>query len=132
MKTPLVNCKVEAFCSIKPSESKEKVSKAISYVLSNSQITRDKNSIQATSENLESLDKIFETINSRKSQNVYRRQLRNNQNDNSTWFYLNKQAAFVEKIALCSEAEESPLGPIKIIIKSKNIEKITDWLVGGI
>ena len=131
MKTPLVNCKVEAYCEIKASESFEKVRKALSYILSNSKITKTNGSIQATSDNLESLDKIYETINSKQSQNVYRRQLRNNQNDNSTWFYLNKQAAFVEKIALCSEADESPLGPIKIIIKSKNIEKVTDWLVGN-
>jgi len=30
---------------------------------------------------------------------------------------------------LCDEAEESPLGPIKIILTSKSIEQIIDWLV---
>ena len=51
--------------------------------------------------------------------------------DDSTWFYLNKQAAFVEKIAICEEAEESPLGPIKVVMTSSNIDGIIDWIVFG-
>ncbi len=51
-----------------------------------------------------------------------------NLRDDSTWFYLNKQAAFMNTVALCAEDEESPLGPIKIILTSKNIESIIDWL----
>jgi|TARA_Y100000815_G_scaffold61902_1_gene50225 predicted RNA binding protein with dsRBD fold (UPF0201 family) len=47
----------------------------------------------------------------------------------STWFYLNKQAAFANVIALCDEADESPLGPIKVVLHSKNIEDVIDWLV---
>jgi hypothetical protein len=51
--------------------------------------------------------------------------------NDSTWFYLNKQAAFVGTITLCEEAEESPLGPIKVILTSSNIDKIIDWLILG-
>jgi hypothetical protein len=47
----------------------------------------------------------------------------------STWFYLNKQAAFVDVIAICNEADESPLGPIKIVLHSTNIEDVIEWLV---
>jgi len=42
---------------------------------------------------------------------------------------LNKQAALANTIVLCDEPEESPLGPIKIILTSKGIEQIIDWLV---
>ena len=55
--------------------------------------------------------------------------MRYNLLEDTTWFYLNKQAAFVNVIALCSEAEESPLGPIKILIHSKNIDEVMEWLV---
>ena len=48
---------------------------------------------------------------------------------NSAWFYLNKQAAFVEKVVLCEEAEESPLGPLKLILTSSNIDLVIDALV---
>jgi predicted RNA binding protein with dsRBD fold (UPF0201 family) len=34
-----------------------------------------------------------------------------------------------ELMALCEEAEESSLGPIKVIINAKNIERIIEWLV---
>jgi predicted RNA binding protein with dsRBD fold (UPF0201 family) len=59
---------------------------------------------------------------------VYRRQMRFNTKGDTTWFYLNKQAAFVDVIAICEEAEESAMGPIKVIIHSKDLDKISDWL----
>jgi predicted RNA binding protein with dsRBD fold (UPF0201 family) len=55
--------------------------------------------------------------------------MRYNLEGDTTWFYLNKQAASVNVIALCEEAEESPLGPIKILLHSKNIDKVMEWLV---
>ena len=48
--------------------------------------------------------------------------------ENSTWFYLNKQAAFVDVVALCNEADESALGPIKSVLNSNNIEEIIENL----
>ncbi|MCH7940552.1 MAG: hypothetical protein IH842_01070, partial [Thaumarchaeota archaeon] len=85
--------------------------------------------LKATSQNLETLSNIFEVIHTRKIQRVYRRFLNNNLCNDSTWFHLNKQAAFSNTVSLCDEAEESPLGPIKIVLTSKNIEDIIDWLV---
>ena len=86
-------------------------------------------SVNAVSKDLRSFEKIYETIHSKRSQKTYRRYLEKNLLDNSTWFYLNKQAAFVEKIAICEEAEESPLGPIKVILTSSNIDEVIDWIV---
>ncbi len=54
--------------------------------------------------------------------------MRYNTKGDTTWFYLNKQAAFVDVIAICDEAEESAMGPIKVIIHSKDLDKISDWL----
>ena len=48
--------------------------------------------------------------------------------DNSTWFYLNKQAAFVDVVALCNEANESALGPVKVVLESNDIEKTIETL----
>ena len=95
----------------------------------NIQIKKD--SVKGTSTNLDSLRIIYETIHSRKTQKTYRRQLNQNLTDDSSWFYLNKQAAFVNTVALCEKADESPLGPIKIIIKSKNIERVIEWLISS-
>ncbi len=129
MKIPDVTCSIEAYCSINPSEDPKKVEQALSNILSDIDIKINQESLKATSKNLESLTRIFETIHSRKSQNNFRRQLNHNLIDDSTWFYLNKQAAFANVVALCSEADESPLGPIKVILRSKNIEGVIEWLV---
>ena len=129
MKTPDVSCQINAYCSINPSEDPEKIKQALSNVLVDIDITINKESMKATSANLESLQKIYESIHSHQSANAYRRQLNQNLNANSSWFYLNKQAAYANVVALCSESDESPLGPIKIILNSSDIDTIIDWLI---
>ena len=124
-----VDCNVSAFCMINVSEDVNKVRTAVSNVLTDmdEKITGD--SLVANSSNYESLTKIYETMRSRRSKSAYRRHLMRNMANDSTWFYLNKQAAFANVIALCDEADESPLGPIKVVLHSKNIEAVIDWLV---
>jgi len=124
-----VDCKVSAYCTINASEDVNKVRTAVSNILidMDEKITGD--SLVANSSNYESLTRIYETMRSRKSKSAYRRLLMRNMANNSTWFYLNKQAAFANVIALCDEAGESPLGPIKVVLHSKNIEDVIDWLV---
>ena len=128
MKIPQIACKIEAYAAVNPSEDPEKVQQAISNVLQDMNFKYESGSIKGISNDLQSLSKIYETIKSRKSR-TYRRQMRYNLQGDTTWFYLNKQAAFVNVIALCEEAEESPLGPIKILLHSKNIDEIMEWLV---
>ncbi len=129
MKTPDVSCEIDAYCSINPSEDPKKVEQAITNVLVDVDVKINKETLRATSSSLESLEKIYEAIHSHQSKNAYRRQLNQNLRDESSWFYLNKQAAFVNTIALCSESDDSPLGPIKIVLNSKNIDTIIEWLV---
>jgi len=128
--TPLnVDCKISAYCMINISEDVNKIQTAISNVLIDMNGRISGNSFISDSNNYESLTKIYETIRGNNSQNTYRRHLRANTDKNSTWFYLNKQAAFVDVIAICNEADESPLGPIKIVLHSENIEDVIEWLV---
>ena len=124
-----VDCNVSAFCMINVSEDVNKVRTAVSNVLTDmdEKITGDL--LVANSSNYESLTKIYETMRSRRSKSAYRRHLMRNMANDSTWFYLNKQAAFANVIALCDEADESPLGPIQVVLHSKNIEDVIDWLV---
>ncbi len=77
---------------------------------------------------LDSLEKIYQTVQSRNSQKSLRRNLEKHLDNNTTWFYLNKQAAFAGNVALCEEADESPLGPIKLIVTSRNVEQIIGWI----
>lgn len=131
MRIPNISCDIQIFSSVNPSEDPEKVKKAILNIFPSSSIQIEKSSARSQSHDLRSLEKIYETIHSRQSQKIYRRTLEKNLKNETTWFYLNKQAAFVKKIAICEESDESPLGPIKIILTSSNIDGIIDWMISG-
>lgn len=126
---PLVDCKVEIVCSINPSEDPAKLELAITNVFDNVEITTSKYALKATSKELESLAKIHESITNHNTKKIYYRILNENLEGNSTWFYLNKQAAFANNVAVCEHDDESPLGPIKIVLSSKNIERVIEWLI---
>jgi predicted RNA binding protein with dsRBD fold (UPF0201 family) len=129
MRSPNISCKIEILSSINPSEDPKKVETAILNIFPNAKIKIDGFSITSNSKDLYLLEKIYDVIHSNQSQKIYQRQLEKNLDHDSTWFYLNKQAAFVGTIALCEEVEESPLGPIKVILTSSNIDRIIDWLI---
>ncbi len=81
------------------------------------------------SDDISSLSNISQSIHTKNTKNIYQRILKKNSNENSTWFYLNKQAAFVNIVALCSESDESPLGPIKVVLEGNDIENIIQSLI---
>ena len=124
-----VDCKVSAYCTINASEDIKKVRTSLSNVLTDMDEKLSGDSLVVNSNNYESLTKIYETMRSRRTKSAYRRHLMRNMTEDSTWFYLNRQAAFANIPVLCDEADESPLGPIKIVLHSKNIEDVIDWLV---
>jgi len=129
MNIPSLSCKIEMFCTVNPSESIEKIEQAISNIFPYSIINNNDFSISAQSKELRSFEKIHHFIHNNNLQKNYLRSLEDNLRDDTTWFYLNKQAAFVEQIAICEESDESPLGPIKVVLTSSNIDAIIDWIV---
>lgn len=128
MRIPKVACKIEVYAAVNPSEDPAKVRLAVSKVIQSNDFQYKEGSIKATSNELESLLKIQEIIKKHRANRIYRRQMRYNTKGDTTWFYLNKQAAFVDVVAICAESEESAMGPIKVIIHSKDLDKISDWL----
>ena len=131
MKIPNINCEIEMSSQVNFSEDPSKIKKAIGNIFPYSIIKNENFEIIAKSKELRSFEKIYETIHTNRSQKVYSRSLENNLKDDTTWFFLNKQAAFVEKIVICDEAEESPLGPILVTLTSSNIDEVIDWIVFG-
>ena len=129
MNIPSIKCKIEIFCAINPSEDPKKIETAIQNIFPDCEFEIDKFSIHAYSENLNVLEKIREAIHSMQYQRIYKRTLEKNLERNTTWFYLNKQAAYAEKIAICEESDESPLGPLKVVLTSFNIDRIIEWLI---
>lgn len=128
---PEVSCKIEAACEVNPSEDPKKLEQALGNILDNAEFHSYDGSLMAISNEIESLSKIHESIQNHNTQKTYWRLLNNNLDGNSAWFYLNKQAAFVNNVAICEHDDESPLGPIKITIQSKSIERIIEWLTSN-
>ena len=116
------SCKVQVSCQINPSEDPSKVKTAVLNIFPELEISISDELLIGKSNDIGTLSNISESIHTKNTKNTYQRILKKNSNENSTWFYLNKQAAFVSTVALCNESDESPLGPIKVVLEGKNIE----------
>jgi len=117
---------IQIFCSINPSEDPDKVKTAVNNIFPDVELEISDTEISGKTNNFSVLSQISKSIHEKNVKNTYQRILKKNNDGESTWFYLNKQAAFVNTVALCSEANESSLGPIKIILRSNNIEQVID------
>ena len=120
---------IQVFCEINPSEDIEKIKTVVFNLFPELKIKVKENAISGNSNDLELLSKVLASIKNRKIKNVFLRILNLNIRDNSTWFYLNKQAAFVNVVALCNEADESALGPVKVVLESNDIEETIETII---
>lgn len=115
--------------AVNRTESKQKIIDAINHIVEVDDIKEEDRTIIVRSSTLKTLKKVYEHIRSKSIVTTLRKQLINNvNNDDSTKFYLNKQAATNGAISLVEDPEESPLGPIIFILKSKDIQRVIDWL----
>ena len=117
---------IHIFCEINPSEDPEKVRTAVSNIFPEIELEVSDSDISGKTNNIEILSQVTKSIHEKNTKNSYQRILRKNNDGDSTWFYLIKQAAFVNTVALCSEANESSLGPIKVILRSNDVEQLID------
>ena len=117
---------IQVFCQINPSEDPEKVKLAVNNIFPDMELEISETQIIGKTNNFSILSPISKSIHEKNIKNTYQRILKNNNDGDSTWFYLNKQAAFVNTVALCSEANESSLGPIKVIFRSNDIEQVIE------
>ena len=117
---------IQVFCQINPSEDPEKVKLAVNNIFPDMELETSDTQITGKTNNFSVLSAISKSIREKNIKNTYQRILKNNNDGESTWFYLNKQAAFVDTVALCSEANESSLGPIKVILRSNDIEQVIE------
>jgi len=77
---------------------------------------------------LEVLSTLYNQVRDRSIISVLRRLLLSNLEKSSTWFYINKQVSTLGIIVLVDDEIESPLGPIRINLRSNNIDRVIEWL----
>ena len=123
-----MSCEIQVFCEINPSEDPSKVKTAVLNIFPDLEISISNQQLIGKSSGFNSLSNIIASIHTKNTGSLYQRILKKNSDEDSTWFYLNKQAAFVETVAICSESNESPLGPIKVILESNDIDNVIQSL----
>tara|TARA_B100001750_G_C15436513_1_gene561228 strand:- start:220 stop:639 length:420 start_codon:yes stop_codon:yes gene_type:complete len=121
--------RVETYISL--SEDYNKVLLSLNNITCDCKFTLNNNIISSENSNLNSLLKIFNQIRDKQTFFILRRLLNKNKYKNQTWFLLNKQAAFMNKIVLCDDELDSPLGPIKIILESDDIDHLINSLINN-
>ena len=126
---PNLECSINVHSIIYPSEDPQKVRCSIDNIVLNTEIKIINNNIYATSNRIDSLLKIHNTISIRKTYKIYKAKLYSNLHGDQTWVYLNKQAAYANSVVICNDIEESPLGPIKVSISSTNIIELITWML---
>ena len=119
--------RVETYISL--SEDYNKVLLSLNNITCDCQFTLNNTLIYSENHTLNSLLKIFNQIRDKQTFSILRRLLNKNKYKNQTWFLLNKQAAFMNKVVLCDDEADSPLGPIKIILESDDIDHLIDSLI---
>jgi predicted RNA binding protein with dsRBD fold (UPF0201 family) len=123
-----IEIKVEA--TVNPSEDPQKVIAAIENVIDKCYPEfRYGSRAVGRARGTEPLSLIYEQVRSRSAMGVLRRMLLDNRSGETTWFYLNKQAAAAGIASVIEDEQESPLGPIRVTIDCEELDSIVNWLV---
>lgn len=82
----------------------------------------------AESKSIASLFKFYEVLRQERILDTARKVMFNGRTEEEIHFKLHKQSAYAGKISFITYDNESPMGPIKVTIRSDNIDEIIDWL----
>ncbi|MDI6805962.1 MAG: RNA-binding domain-containing protein [Candidatus Bathyarchaeia archaeon] len=117
---------------INPTESEEKVKRAVENIFGNIQ-TKTQPSykgslLTAEARGLEALTKLYNLLRRERIRDAARGVLFKGLGGKTISFCLNKQVAYAGHISFSEEMAESPLGPIKVKIECDNPRELIDWL----
>lgn len=117
---------------INPTESEEKVKRAIENIFGNIQTKVQpiyKGAIiTAEATEREALTKLYNLLRRERIRDAARAVLFEGLSGKTINFYLNKQVAYARHVSFSKEVAESPLGPIKVKIECENPRELIDWL----
>ena len=112
------------------SEDSDRVLKAVENLVGESAHTLEtkRNLIRVSSSGQKCLILVRDQLRDRHVRSAAKRLLLYNRNGNTTKLLLNRQAAYLGLVVLCSSEEESSLGPIYMTIRSSKLDAVIDWL----
>jgi predicted RNA binding protein with dsRBD fold (UPF0201 family) len=117
---------------INPTESEEKVKRAVENVFGNIQAkiqpVHKGAMLTAEAKGLDALTKLYNLLRRERIRDAARGALFDGLSGKTISFCLNKQVAYAGHVSFSKEVAESPLGPIKVRIKCEDPKKLIDWL----
>ena len=116
---------------VHPTEDEEKVSRAIRNALGDMNLEEVPLKrgllLRAEGESLDVLSYLKRGLERQRIRDAARALLKRSIRGNTVYFGLNKQAAYAGRLSFSTE-EESPLGPITVIIECDDPEAVVEWL----
>ncbi len=129
------NIFLEAEVEVRPSEDFEKVKIALSKVLKGPIETvetgQNRFILRLNSNQRSSLEKLKMIIQRDRIRTAARAVLTRRIHGETLEVFLNKQVAHAGHVSFSQPEGESPLGPIRLVIRSSNLPDIVDWLTSG-
>ncbi|MEM0026327.1 MAG: RNA-binding domain-containing protein [Ignisphaera sp.] len=118
---------------VRPTEDLNKVIKAIKNIfnfrnIKVEELGNERKLIIIEENNVEALTKLRDILRRQRILDTARNILLKNYKGNVIEVKLNKQAAYQGIVSFVDSDNESPLGPINMVISSDKIELIIDWL----
>jgi predicted RNA binding protein with dsRBD fold (UPF0201 family) len=125
-----ISVQIEA--EINPTESGEKVKKAIQNIFGNVETKVQSiykgGLLTAETRGLEALTGFHNLLRRERIRSAARAIFYRGLSGETITFYLNKQVAFAGHLSFSKEVGESPLGPIKVKIMCENPKELINWL----
>jgi hypothetical protein len=118
--------KVKVEAPVRATEDPEKVGEAVLNVFPELEIEVEDDAVRGTGDS-GSLRNLQEALEKRRIRLTARNILKKHLRGNSTWFYINKQAALMNRVNVLEESI-SALGDILVEIESDDIMGLIDWL----
>jgi len=121
---------IELSASISPSEDPENVLAAMRQVLGGCDysVETSEKAIKLSSSSARCLQKLHDQLRDRHVRDAARRLMLRLLEGDTLRLMLNRQAATAGVLALCTSATESPLGPLTLLVRSDEPQKLIDWL----
>ena len=120
---------LEVDAQIYPTEVPDRITTAIKNIFPSINVDIRNNWISSNTKDWQDLVFFSELLKTQRMLDAGRKVILRQLIDNSARFLLNKQAAFVNKVNFCETEEESPMGPLFVVITSNRIKDLLDIIV---
>jgi len=125
-----IEVRIEA--EINPTENEAKVRRAVENLFFNVEFEvkpqRRGSLLLAKAHGLEGLTKLQNLLKRERIRDAARTVLYAGMSADAIVFYVNKQVAYAGHVSFSQAVGESPLGPLKVEIYSRNPREVIDWL----